>query len=132
MSMQVKDATGAIQTIETLPPTGGTFGQESLPVVWAADQQPVVGSLNIATARVNVGTSATLIADMRAGPAGAGRIAITIYNAGAATVFIGNPGVTTANGLPLVAGGSLTLNTMAAVYGIAASGSQNVGALETF
>jgi hypothetical protein len=132
MSIQVKDAAGANQTINTLPPTGSAFAQDSLPVVPAPDQQPCVGAMNFATAQANVGTAATLIVDMRAGPSGSGRVAVTIYNNGSATIYLGGAGVTTSNGLPLVAGASITINAMAAVYGIAASGSQNVGTLETF
>lgn len=132
MTFNVKTGDGQTVAVNPIPPTGSAFAQDSLPVVPASDQQPCVGTLNFATAQANVGTTATLIVDLRAGPSGSGRVAVTIYNNGSATIYLGGAGVTTSNGLPLVAGASITINAMAAVYGIAASGSQNVGALETF
>ena len=93
--------------------------------------QPV-GSGAFATALASVGTSATQIVAARAGAIGTGRIAVMLYNNGSQAVFIGGSGVTSATGLPLGPGGSLTLNTTAAVYGVTASGTVNVGALETY
>jgi len=68
----------------------------------------------------------------RAGVVGTGRIAATLYNAGSATVYFGASGVTTTTGMPLPAGASATVNTQAAIYGIAASGTQTIGVMETF
>jgi hypothetical protein len=103
-----------------------------LAAIQSAVGYQVVGAVNFATAQANIGATAAQIVAARAGPPGTGRIAATIYNNGSATIYLGGAGVTAANGLPLVAGGSITLNAVAAIYGIAASGSQNVGVLETF
>jgi hypothetical protein len=103
-----------------------------LAAIQAAVGYQVVGAVNFSTAQANIGATAAQIVAIRAGRAGAGRIAATIYNNGSATIYLGGADVTTANGLPLVAGGSITLNSVAAIYGIAASGSQIVGVLETF
>jgi hypothetical protein len=103
-----------------------------LAAIQAALGYQLVGAVNFATAQANIGATAVQIVAARAGPAGAGRIAATIYNNGSAPIYVGGAGVTTADGLPLVAGASITLNCVAAIYGVAASGSQNVGIVETF
>jgi len=60
----------------------------------------------------------------------AGRESVLLYNNGTATIYIGHSGVTTSNGLPLPVGGSLTVDkNTAALYGIVASGTQNLRAL---
>ena len=91
-----------------------------------------VGSGAFATSQAPIGTAAAQIVAARTGASGTGRISVTLYNFGSATVFIGASGVTAANGLPLAARASLTIDTMAAVFGVAASGTQTVGALESF
>jgi len=77
---------------------------------------------NLAHGQVSVGTSATQIK-----AANTSRKAITIKNIGSETVYLGNSGVTTANGFPLEPGeGFGPLRTTAAIYGIVASGSGKV------
>ena len=91
-----------------------------------------VGSGALATGQASIGTTAAQIVAARAGAAGAGRIAVTLYNAGSATVYFGASGVATTTGMPLPAGASATIDTQAAIYGIAASGTQTIGVMETF
>ena len=91
-----------------------------------------VGSSALATSQASIGTTAAQIVAARTGAAGTGRIAATLYNFGSATVFFGSSGVTATTGMPLPAGAAVTLNTMAAIYGIAASGTQTIGITETF
>jgi hypothetical protein len=90
-----------------------------------------VGSAALATSQASIGTAAAQIVAARAGGPGAGRIAATIYNAGSATVYFGPSGVASTTGMPLPAGASATVNTQAAIYGIAASGIQTLGVMET-
>ena len=82
---------------------------------------------SIATGQVTVGTSATLIAPVRPG-----RNRIVLTAAAATQFFIGASGVTTGNGLPVPAGGSVALETTAAIYGIVAAATLAVGYLEEF
>ena len=91
-----------------------------------------VGSAGFAASQASIGTAAAQIVAARAGVAGTGRIAATLHNAGSATVYFGASGVTTTTGMPLPAGASATINTQAAIYGIAASGTQTIGVMETF
>jgi hypothetical protein len=91
-----------------------------------------VGSASFAASLASIGTAAAQIVAARAGVAGTGRIAATLYNAGSATDYFGASGVTTTTGMPLPAGASATINTQAAIYGIAASGTQTIGVMETF
>lgn len=91
-----------------------------------------VGSGAFATSQAAIGAAALIVA-ARTGAAGTGRIAATLYNTGSQTVYVGaTSGVTSATGLPLVAGGSLTINTQTAIYGVAASGTQTIGVLESY
>ena len=71
-------------------------------------------------------SAATLIAGRAA------RIRVTFKNIGSVTVYIGIATVTTANGLPLDPGESITLNTNALVQAITASGTGNVSVLEEY
>jgi hypothetical protein len=91
-----------------------------------------VGSGAFATSHASIGTTAAQIVAARTGAPGTGRIAVTLYNAGSATVFYGASGVTATTGMPLPAGSAATLDTTAAIYGIAASGTQTLGVMETF
>ncbi len=91
-----------------------------------------VGSAGFAASQASIGTAAAQIVAARAGVAGTGRIAATLINAGSATVYFGASGVTTTTGMPLPAGASATITTQAAIYGIAASGTQTIGVMETF
>jgi len=48
------------------------------------------------------------------------------------TVYVGNTGVTSSTGTPIVAGGSLYFPTFAALYAISASGTPSVTVTEFF
>ena len=94
---------------------------------------PPVGAGSIATNQVSVtnGAGGTLIVAARAARKGV----IIINLTGTDTLFIGNTGLTTGNGLPIVAipGAGAEIDTTAAVFGIIAGGAaQTVGFLETF
>lgn len=80
---------------------------------------------NFGVQQVSVLSTPTQIVAMRC------RNAVTITNTGSATVYVGGATVTTATGKSIVAGGSLTLQTTAAVYGIATA-TQTVDEVETF
>lgn len=86
------------------------------------------GSASFATGQVAIGTTATQIV-----PARTGRVAVTVILNGAADVFLGVAGVTTANGVLLlgVKGSSVTIPTQAAVFGVSGS-TQPVSFVETF
>ena len=103
-----------------------------VPLFATAPLNNPVGSAGFATSQASIGTSAAQIVAARAGNQGTGRIAATLYNAGSVTVYFGASGVTTTTGMPLPAGASATINTQAAIYGIAASGTQTIGVMETF
>jgi hypothetical protein len=91
----------------------------------AISQKPT----SIATAQATVGTTATQIVAARAG-----RGSVRIVNHGTTDVFIGAAGVTTTTGTLLqgVIGYSVTIDGGAAVFGIVATGTQVVSALEAF
>jgi hypothetical protein len=93
--------------------------------------QPV-GSAALATSQASIGTTTAQIVAARTGAPGTGRIDATLYNAGSATVYFGASGVTKTTGMPFPAGATVTISTQAAVYGIAASGTQTIGIMETF
>jgi hypothetical protein len=116
---------GSITTLPALPTGSNTIGNVGV------NNNPV-GSNGLATSQASIGTSASQIVAARTGAAGTGRIAATLYNFGSATVFYGLSGVTATTGMPLPVGASVTLNTTAAIYGIAASGTQTLGVTETF
>ena len=85
------------------------------------------GSALLATA-VSVGTTASAL------PASAlaNRRALWVFNNGAATIYLGAAGVTTANGFPLLPGQSVVLEVgTLAVYGRVAAGTVEARVLET-
>lgn len=88
------------------------------------------GTGSLATNQISVATTAggTLIVAARAG-----RARVTITNLGTTDVFVGNTGLTAANGQILIGtkGASITLHTSAAVYGIAGT-AQSVSFIEEF
>lgn len=86
------------------------------------------GSGSIATGQISVGTSSTLVAAARAG-----RSKITFAVGAANSCAFGNSGVTTTTGFPLqpVAGASLMLDTIAAVYA-ACSATTTVSFIEQY
>lgn len=92
-----------------------------------------VGAASLATSQATIGVVAALVVAARSGAQGVGRAAVTLYNTGAATVYYGpTAGVTTANGMPLPAGAAVTLNTMAAIYGISPGAGNVIGITETY
>ncbi|HEY8137634.1 MAG TPA: hypothetical protein VIF61_07320 [Methylocystis sp.] len=116
---------GSVASLPALPAGSNTVGNVGV------NNNPV-GSAAFAASQASIGTAAAQIVAARGGVAGTGRIAVTLYNAGSATVYFGASGVTTTTGMPLPAGASATVNTQAAIYGIAASGTQTIGVMETF
>lgn len=89
------------------------------------------GVPNIASGQVSVGNAApgTQIVAARTTRRG-----VLITNLGTTDVWIGVSGVTTATGalLPGVRGASITVSTIAAVFGIVGAGSQSVSFLEEY
>lgn len=91
-----------------------------------------VGAAALTINQVAITSTATLIVAARTGAPGTGRVTALIYNSGGATVWLGSSsGVTSANGMPLLAGASISWDTTSAIYGIAAS-SGTVAYSETF
>jgi hypothetical protein len=84
---------------------------------------------NFATTQATVGATPTLIVAQRSG-----RDTVVVENTGTTPVYLGNASVSAANGLllPGVLGASVALETTDAVYGIVASGTQVVCAVENF
>ena len=91
-----------------------------------------VGTASFAAAQSTVGVSAAILVAARTGAVGTGRAAVTIYNNGTATIYLGASGVTISTGFPIVAGNGFTTNTTAAIYAISGTAGQNVGVWETF
>jgi hypothetical protein len=58
-------------------------------------------------------------------------LSVALYNSGAATVYVGGSAVTTANGFPLAAAGTLSIDLAAGeeLYGIVASSTNTVSVL---
>lgn len=77
---------------------------------------PDVGADNLVTGQAAVGTSASLVAGARPG-----RKSITLTPTTSTVFYVGGPGVTSANGLYVAAGGAVTIQTTAAVYAVGAS-----------
>lgn len=105
-----------------------TIGGNGVQTECVTNMMPI-GSSAVATAQVGVAASSTLVAAARLG-----RNAVTVQNLGTTAVYLGPSGVTTATGLllPGSVGASVTIPTSAAVYGVAATGTQSVAVLETF
>lgn len=123
-------ATAASQT--NVQSTPGTAQTKALTIQGNASgiAVPTVESYsNQATNQVSVASSATLICAARSG-----RKEVTIVNHGTTDVFLGATGVAATTGLLLagVKGTGQTMSGGAAVYGIAASGSQTVSFQEVY
>lgn len=88
----------------------------------------IVGSLKLNVAQATASTSAASIA------ARPDRRGIVIRNLDAAiTIYVsGAPLVSSSNGMPLKAGESISIDTAAAVFYVAASGSPVIAYLETY
>lgn len=79
---------------------------------------------------VSVATTATRLDGDAEGRAAS---AVAVHNNGASTVYLGDSGVTTANGFPLAAGASVSFemdDQGDTLYGIVASGTVEVRVLE--
>ena len=82
-------------------------------------------AVSVATTATRIDTAAEDISlDRKSG--------IAVYNNGAAIVYLGGSGVTTAAGFPLAVGGQVSMDADAAegLYGIVASGTVEVRVLE--
>lgn len=117
--------------VATTPPVSGVdmgvpvYANLGSAVVPVAPSSTGVGAIN-STGQVSVGaTDTTIIA------ANASRAAVIITNiSSTVTVYIGNAGLTTSTGYPLLPSNSISIPTTAAVHGIVASSTQTVGFLE--
>ncbi len=88
----------------------------------------------VSTAQIPVGTTATLLSGVDPGSGGAPNgQSLVLSNTGAATVFIGGPGVTTTTGYPVPAGAeySLDLDGLETLFAIVATGTVTVAVLRT-
>lgn len=113
-----KDASGNTVTHASEDIGSGVQASEHVPVDAAGVEIFYKGSTVLASA-VSVATSAAALPASALG----GRRALIISNFGAATIYLGASGVTTAAGFPLLAGQSISLEVGAlAIYGIVASG----------
>lgn len=83
----------------------------------------------VSAAVVSVGTSATLLTTTETDQLP--RFTVALYNAGAATVYVGAAGVTTSTGFPLAAAGtlSLDLDRGEVLYGIVTASTCSVNVL---
>ena len=124
-------------TATSLPlPTGAATAAAQASILAATQANPV-GAANFAVtpASVNSNASAVQIVAARTGAPGTGRVSVTLYNAGPEPVYYGSSSVTAATGLLLPVGGSVTIQTTAAIYAILPSGvvtANTVNALETY
>ena len=122
-----KDAGGNTINIASADIGSGVQATKMVPVDAAGVALHYKGTTILATA-VSVGTSATAL------PASvlANRRALWVFNNGAATIYLGAAGVTTANGFPLLPGQSVVLEVgTLAVYGRVAAGTVEARVLET-
>lgn len=74
------------------------------------------GGSNIATGQAAVTTSSTLVVAARTG-----RQKVTLSPTSSVVYYVGNTGVTTATGVYVAAGATITLDTAAAIYAVGAS-----------
>lgn len=80
--------------------------------------------------KVTVGTSDTVVAEY-GGTRLVPRTVTVSVPSGGATVYLGGPGLTAANGFPLEPGQSITINLLAeALHGIASGSPQDVNVLQ--
>ena len=89
-----------------------------LPVTFVGPDGARVGAGGLVTGQVSVLTSETEIV-----PARAGRRSVVITSFGTDTIYVGPSPLTTADGdmIPPIAGAKFTIDTEAAVFGIATS-----------
>jgi hypothetical protein len=125
-------AAGSLHTtVDNVNTNGPAAASAASPVT--PSNQPV-GAAAFAATQVALSSTATSIVAARTGVAGTGRVSVTITNTTTTAIYLGGSGVTTSTGtlLPGIVGASVTLNTTAAVYGIVATGTPTVTALETY
>ena len=79
------------------------------------------GGATLSTGQVSVGTAATQIIG-----ANTNRYEVVITNPSTVTVYVGGSGVSTTTGHAIPAGGSITLKSTAAIYGVVATATQTV------
>ena len=127
-NIQVKDGPGNSKYLKA---TGaGTAGDPHIPqhtMVDEAGNAVFYKGSALAAAAVSVGTTATPL------PASAlaNRRSMMIYNNGAAIIYLGGSGVTTATGFPLLPGQAVTLEVgTLAVYGRVLTGTVEARILE--
>ena len=121
-----KDAGGNTVTHASEDIGGGVQASEHVPVD-AAGVEIFYKGTTVLSGAVSVGTSATAL------PASAlsGRRVLWLYNNGAATIFLGPAGVTTANGFPLLPGQSVALEVgVLVMYGRVATGTVEMRVME--
>ncbi len=114
------NASGTFDRLRTAAATTAATGSGILAVGIVAGP---IGLPNFSPGQVSITTAATLIAAARTGAPGTGRSTVTIVNNSANAVTIGGSGVTTTTGVTIPASGTLTLQTTAAIYGVAGSAS---------
>lgn len=122
------DGNGNVKTA-SFDSTGTAVTYNANGTALPANSSPVVTASPVTIANGQVAptaVAATLLA------ARALRRQVTFKNIGAVTVYIGVATVTTANGLPLDPGESITLQSTALVQAITASGTGNVAYVEEY
>jgi hypothetical protein len=115
-SVQVKDASGSTQTVQTLPAVGQSTGANSLPVVLASDQSAVPVAPALATsggwkpkllngltnAAVTIKASAGQLAMLEGYNPNAAQIYIQVFDSASPTVGTTTPVLS----IPIAAGGT--------------------------
>lgn len=86
-----------------------------------------VSGANISNAQVAVTSAAPIL--ISAASATKRTVIIKNFTTSAQTAYIGDAAVTTANGIELAAGESITIDTQAAVYGRTAAGTASIGVI---
>lgn len=122
------------QSLAEIPLTtadGSTTGRVVVPVLVAAGSVTSVptGASSAASGQVAVDTTADLVANLRAT-----RRSITVKNLSATiTAYIGSTnGVTTANGMELKPGESISIDFTGTIYGITGSSNATIAYLESY
>src|SRR3989442_14900970 len=109
-------------------PSSFILHPSSLGVTMAAAGSASIAAPNIANGQVTAGVAAATL--LAARPT---RHAVLIKNLDAAiTVYVGAATVTTANGMPLKPGESISIDWTGLIQGIAASGTPKLAYLETY
>lgn len=119
-NLLVRDGAGANKYLSTSG--AGTDGDPHIP------SHKVQGAANMANGQIATSTAAATLVAARAT-----RRSVVIKNMDATiTVYVGVATVTAANGLPLLAGESVSIDWVGLIQVIAASGTPSVAYCETF